>query len=145
MTSIKRNALVNYTARQMFELVNHIQDYPRFLPWCSASHIHHNDAEKVEATLDISFSGMSKSFTTRNHLYPYERIDITLVDGPFRQLEGRWRFTPLGDKGCRVDLELEFELTGSFLDKLFQPIFHNIANSLVDLFCRRAVEIYGTE
>lgn len=145
MTLIKRNALVNYTPKQMFELVNNIQDYPRFLPWCHASHINHSDAEKVEATLDIAWSGITKSFTTCNHLYPYERTEISLVHGPFRHLEGRWHFTPLGENGCRVDLELEFELTGSFFDRLFQPIFHNIANSLVDLFCKRAVEIYGTE
>ena len=145
MNVINRSATVIYSPRQMFELVNNIEDYPRFLPWCSSSTILHRDDEAIEATLDIAWSGIHKSFSTRNHLHPYERIEITLVHGPFRHLEGRWIFTALGEQGCTVDLELEFDLAGRLIDKLFQPIFHHIANSLVDLFCKRAAEIYGIE
>ena len=143
MTTIKRSALVAYTARQMFELVNSIEEYPRFLPWCRGSQVITRADTEVEASLEITWSGIHKSFTTCNHLYPYERIDITLVKGPFRHLEGRWEFIALGEQGCKINLELEFELTGHLVDKVFQPIFHHIANSLVDAFCRRAVDIYG--
>ena len=143
MTTIKRSALVAYTARQMFELVNSIEEYPRFLPWCRVSQVTARTDTEVEASLEITWSGIHKSFTTCNHLYPYERIDITLVKGPFRHLEGRWEFIALGEQGCKINLELEFELTGHLVDKVFQPIFHHIANSLVDAFCRRAVDIYG--
>jgi ribosome-associated toxin RatA of RatAB toxin-antitoxin module len=144
MTVIKRNALVAFTPRQMFELVNNVEDYPRFLPWCKESHIISQGHQEIEATLDIAWSGMHKSFTTRNHLYPYERIEITLVTGPFKHLEGRWGFIPLGDQGCKINLELQFELAGQLLDVMFQPIFNHIANSLVEVFCKRAVEVYGT-
>ena len=143
MTIIKRNALVAFSARQMFELVNSVEEYPRFLPWCRSSVIRHRAEQEVEASLEIAWSGIHKSFTTRNHLYPYDRIDISLADGPFRHLEGRWSFIAYGDEGCKVNLDLEFELAGHLLDKVFQPIFHHIANSLVDAFCKRAVEIYG--
>ena len=143
MTIIQRTALVMYSPHQMFELVDNIEDYPRFLPWCRESHIIHRDDKEVEASLEIAWSGIHKNFTTRNHLYPNERIDIVLVQGPFRHLEGHWRFIAVGDRGCKVNLELEFELTGHFLDRIFQPIFHHIANSLVDFFCKRAVEVYG--
>lgn len=145
MNVINRSATVAYSSRQMFELVNSIDEYPRFLPWCAASRVLHQDDKEIEAALDITWSGIHKSFTTRNHLHPYERIEITLVHGPFRHLEGRWIFTPLDEGGCKVDLVLEFELAGGFIDRLFQPIFHHIANSLVDLFSKRAVEIYGVE
>jgi ribosome-associated toxin RatA of RatAB toxin-antitoxin module len=145
MTIIKRSALVSYTPRQMFELVNNVEDYPHFLPWCRESHIISQDDKQVEATLEIAWSGMHKNFTTRNYLHPYERMDITLVDGPFKHLEGRWNFIPLGEQGCKVNMELEFELTGHILDKVFQPIFNHIANSLVDAFCKRAVEVYGAQ
>lgn len=143
MTIIKRNALVSYTPRQMFELVNNVQDYPRFLPWCREGVVISQDETHTEARLDIVWSGMHKSFTTRNHLHPYERMDITLVEGPFRHLEGRWSFLGLGELGCKINLELEFELAGGMLDKVFQPIFAHIANSLVEAFCRRAVAVYG--
>lgn len=145
MTTIKRSAILPYTSRQMFELVDKIEDYPRFLPWCEKSTIHHRDDKTVEATLDLQWSHMRKSFTTRNTMTPYEKIDIALVHGPFRHLEGIWNFTSLGNSGCKIDLVLEFEFTGHFLDKLFQPIFHKMANSLVELFSKRAAEIYGSE
>lgn len=144
MTIIQRNALVAYSTRQMFELVNNIEDYPRFLPWCPKSEILSRTDKEVEATLEIAWSGMHKSFTTRNILFPYERMDIQLVKGPFRHLEGRWSFIPLGEHGCKVHMELEFELAGNFVDKIFQPIFNHIANSLVEAFCKRAVEVYGS-
>lgn len=144
MTIIERNALVPYNPRQMFELVNNIEDYPRFLPWCSASEVSSRSDEEVEASIQIAWSGMHKSFTTRNTLYPHERMDMKLVDGPFRSFEGKWSFIPVGEHGCKVHMSLEFEFTGSMLDRFFQPIFNNIANSLVDAFCKRAVEVYGT-
>ncbi len=143
MTTIERNALVPYTPHQMFELVNNIEDYPRFLPWCSTSEILSRSEKEIEATIDVAWSGIHKSFTTRNILHPNERMEMTLVKGPFKSLEGRWSFIPVGEHGCKVHMELEFELTGNILDKFFQPIFTTIANSLVDAFCKRAVEVYG--
>jgi ribosome-associated toxin RatA of RatAB toxin-antitoxin module len=97
----------------------------------------------VEATLDIAWSGIHKSFTTRNVLHPYERIELILVSGPFNRLEGRWSFKDLNEKACKVGLELEIDFKTGLVDKLFQPIFNHIANSLVDAFCKRAVEVYG--
>jgi len=143
MTIIQRSALVHYSARQMFELVNNIEDYPRFLPWCRKSEIIKRTDTQVEAALDIHWKGISKTFITRNDLHPYERMEITLVSGPFRHLEGRWQFIALEANACKVSVELEFEFTGSLVDKMFQPVFHYIANSLVEAFCKRAVEVYG--
>lgn len=143
MNVIHRSALVAYTPRQMFELVNAIEEYPRFLPWCRTSRVIERSDREVEAELEIAWSGVHKSFTTRNKLYPYEHMEITLVNGPFRHLTGKWSFIALGDQGCKVSLDLEFEFAGHFFDRLFQPIFNSIGNSLVDVFCKRAVEIYG--
>jgi ribosome-associated toxin RatA of RatAB toxin-antitoxin module len=145
MTIIKRNAIISYSQKQMFELVNSIEEYPRFLPWCRESHIISRTESEVEAQLDIAWSGVHKTFTTKNYLHPYERMEITLVKGPFKHLEGRWSFIKLGDHGCKVNLELEFELAGGILDRMFQPIFHHMANTMVDSFCKRAVEVYGNE
>lgn len=143
MSIIKRNALVPHTQRQMFELVNSIEEYPRFLPWCNKAHILERTDNQVEATIEIAWSGIHKQFTTRNVLSPHHLIDITLVRGPFRHLEGKWSFTSIGDHACKVHLDLEFELAGGIFDAVFLPIFNRIANSLVDAFCKRAGEIYG--
>jgi len=142
MMMITRDAVLNYTPRQMFELVGGIENYPYFLPWCRGSQIHHQDEKRVEATLDVAWSGLHKSFTTCNYLYPYERMDIVLIKGPVKHLEGQWHFIPYGERGCKVRLELKVELIGSMVDRVFHPLFQHIANSLVDAFCNRAREIY---
>lgn len=129
----------------MFELVNNVDDYPRFLPWCHSSHIVSQSKKEVVATLDVNWKGIHKSFTTRNQLFPGDRIEISLVNGPLQHLEGIWRFQALGDHACKVMLDLEFEFAGGMIDRLFQPIFQHIANTLVESFCKRAAEVYGTE
>jgi ribosome-associated toxin RatA of RatAB toxin-antitoxin module len=144
MNTIKRNALVPYSARQMFELVNNIEDYPRFLPWCHSSEVVSCNDKEVVASLEIAWKGIHKSFTTHNDLTPFKSIKISLVKGPLRHLDGLWKFHNLGDdEGCKITLDLEFELAGHFFDRVFEPIFNHIANSLVDAFCKRAVEVYG--
>ncbi|MDX1901911.1 MAG: type II toxin-antitoxin system RatA family toxin [Gammaproteobacteria bacterium] len=144
-TVIQRSALVAYPARQMFELVNAIEEYPRFLPWCRSTKINATSEHAIEASIEIAWSGIHKSFSTRNTLTPYEKIHMQLLSGPFRRLEGTWTFIPVDEHGCRVSLDLEFELSGHWMSKLFQPVFHRIADSLVDAFCKRAVEVYGIQ
>lgn len=143
MHTLKRNALVPYSARQMFELVNAIEDYPRFLPWCHRSQIVSRTEDEIIATLDISWKGIHKSFSTRNKLYPYHKIEISLVEGPMQKLDGIWEFQALDEHACKIMLDLEFEFTGRFIDRLFQPVFQHIADTLVDAFCKRAQELYG--
>lgn len=145
MNILKKNAIVPYTARQMFELVNNIEDYPRFLPWCQSSKILNRTDQEVVATLTINWKGIHKSFTTRNVLYPYERMKIELVNGPLQHLEGVWTFQSLSEEACKIILDLEFEFAGNFIDKFFQPVFQHIANTLVEAFCKRAVDLYGKE
>lgn len=143
MNTLKRNALVPYSARQMFELVNSIEDYPRFLPWCSSSKIISRTEDEVVASLEISWKGIHKSFTTRNQLHPYTQMEISLVNGPLQHLEGIWHFQALDEHASKILLDLEFEFTGNFIDRFFQPVFQHIANTLVDAFCKRAKELYG--
>lgn len=145
MNSLKRDSVVPYSPQQMFELVNNIEEYPRFLPWCSKSTVKSRTDADVVAELEIEWKGMHKSFSTRNTLHPYNHMEISLVDGPMKHLEGKWQFLPVEGGGCHVKLELEFEFSGSFFDRLFEPIFQFIANSLVDAFTKRAVELYGNQ
>lgn len=145
MHILKKNAIVPYTTHQMFELVNDIEEYPRFLPWCQSSQIISKTDKEVVASLDVAWRGIHKSFTTRNILHPCERMEIILIKGPLHHLEGIWGFHVLDEKACKVTLDLEFEFTGRFIDRLFQPVFQHIANTLVDAFCKRAVDLYGYE
>lgn len=143
MRRVKRSALVPYPAEAMFALVDDIQSYPEFLPWCRAAREHSRSETQVEASLELARGGISKWFTTRNRMVPGERIDIELVEGPFRKLDGHWSFSPLGGEGCRVNLEMEFEFSSRMLDMMIGPVFEQICNSLLDAFVERARSQYA--
>jgi ribosome-associated toxin RatA of RatAB toxin-antitoxin module len=143
MTVISKSALVSYSPAQMFALVDGIEAYPEFLPWCRGAKVLSRTDDEVRATIELSKGGVEKAFTTCNRNQKNKMIEMRLVEGPFRQLEGFWRFDALGDDGCKVSFDLEFEFASRMLGMVVGPVFSQIANSLVDSFHRRAVEIYG--
>ncbi len=143
MTTINKSALVPYSAAQMYALVDGIDAYSEFLPWCRHSEELDRSDDEVEARLDIAHSGIRKSFTTRNRLQKDRQIEMQLVEGPFRDLHGVWRFEPLGDAGSKVMLDLEFEFSSKLLSMTFGPLFNMIASSLMDSFIQRAKQVYG--
>lgn len=142
VTTISKNALVRYSAAEMFALVNDIESYPRFLPWCRSARVLSREPDEVRATLELARGGIQKAFTTQNRLQHNKMIEIRLVEGPFRHLNGFWRFDALGEQASKVSLDMEFEFA-PLLDLVIGPVFHPIANSLVDSFHKRAVEVYG--
>lgn len=142
---IDKTALVMHSADRMFELVNDIARYPEFLPWCSAAEIHDQTGEEVTASLEIAKGGISHRLTTRNQLLMPDTIEMNLVDGPFRNLRGRWHFKALDDNACKVILTLEFEFSGSLSRMTFGPVFSQAANTMVDAFCQRADSLYRGE
>ena len=143
MSIVGRSALVNHSAQQMFALVSEIESYPRFLPWCDRARVSERGPGRTVATLRINFRGLKEEFTTENRDLPYERIEMRLVSGPFRSLEGSWRFTPLSDTACKVELDLRYEIASTLLARVVGPVFDEIANSLADAFARRADEQFG--
>ena len=143
MTSISKSALVPYSPAEMFALVDDIEAYPQFLPWCSTARVLERSADEVRATIALSKGGVDKSFTTCNRIQRGKMIEMRLVEGPFRRLEGFWRFDPLGNDGCKVSLDMEFEFASRMLGMVVGPVFSQVANSLVDSFQQRAVDVYG--
>ncbi len=142
MPGVKKSALVMHSAEQMFDLVNDVESYPQFLPWCSATTLLSRDDKELCGELEVSRVGIRQRFSTCNILHPYERIDIRLRDGPFQELSGCWRFNALRDDACKVELELDFEFSGKLINTAFGAVFRQIADTLVDAFCRRADEVY---
>ena len=128
----------------MFSLVADIERYPRFLPWCRSAKVHTRTPGEVVASLEISRGPVRKSFTTRNRMAEPERIDIELVDGPFSSLDGRWSFHGTEAGGCRVELDMRFEISSRVLARVLAPLFEEIARTMVDAFCRRARQVYGS-
>lgn len=143
MTTISKSALVPYTPAEMFALVSDIPAYPDFLPWCSGARVLSSTGDEVRATLELSKGGVHKAFTTLNRHQHNKMIEVRLLEGPFRKLEGYWRFDPLGEHGCKVSLDLEFEFASRVLDLVVGPVFNQAANTLVESFQQRAVSVYG--
>jgi len=145
MRRISRSALVPHTAEQMFRLVDDIDSYPRFLPWCSGAEVHAREENKVRATLELKRGGIRKSFTTLNESVYGESISLALLGGPFKYLQGAWNFMALGDQGSKVSFDIEFEFENPVTDLLFSSFFEESCNSLVEAFTRRAAEVYDRE
>ena len=138
MPDVARSVIVGHTPAQMFALVDRVEDYPQFLPWCAAARVLQRDEATTRATLEINYHGIRQSFTTENVKRPPEQMLIKLVQGPFSRLEGEWRFTALGDRGCKIEFRLSYEFSSRLLEKLIGPVFNYIAGNLVDAFVKRA-------
>jgi ribosome-associated toxin RatA of RatAB toxin-antitoxin module len=143
MPTINRSALVPYTPEQMFALVDDVQGYPDFLPWCKSSHVISRDEDEVVASLELAKGSVKKSFTTRNRLQVGKMIEMRLVDGPFKHLQGFWRFDGLKENACKVSLDLEYEFSSKIVAMAVGPVFNQVANTLVDAFIERAREVHG--
>lgn len=143
MTTIHRSAIVPYSAHQMFELVADIPSYPKFLPWCGGARIISTQGDEVVAAIDIAYSGVHRTFSTRNLLQRDKMMEIQLLEGPFSYLQGFWQFKSLDEQSCKISLDLEFDVANRIVGLALTPVFSNIANQLVDRFHRRATELYG--
>ena len=127
----------------MFALVDRVEDYPQFLPWCGGVEVRQRQENKLVATLSINYRGVVQTFTTENVNTPPTTMKMTLLEGPFKQLDGSWDFKPLRADACKVDFELRYEFSNKLLEQLIGPVFSMIANSFVDSFCKRAETVYG--
>ncbi len=143
MTTINRSALVPYTSEQMFNIVDDIEHYFEFLPWCGASEELSRDDDKVDGSVTISKGAVNKTFITRNFLEQHKQIEMTLLDGPFSKLNGFWRFEDIKGEACKISLDLDFEFSNLLVSMAIGPIFNQIANTLVDSFVERAKTQYG--
>lgn len=143
MAVVHKTVFIGYSAQQMFALVETVEDYPQFLPWCGNVHVGERTETELIATLSINYHGIKQQFTTKNVNQPPHSMQMNLVEGPFKQLTGGWKFTELRADACKIEFELNYEFSSKFLEHLIGPVFGKIANSFVDSFCARAEVIYG--
>ena len=143
MTTINKSALVPYSPAEMFALVDDIDAYPEFLPGCRRTQVHSRSDDEVRATIELSKGGVEKAFTTCNRSQQNKMIEVRLIEGPFKHLNGFWRFDALGEDGCKVSFDLEFEFASRVLGAVVGPVFSQIANSLVGSFMKRALQVSG--
>jgi len=148
MKHVRKSVLLWYSAREMYDLVTGIEDYPRFLPWCDKAEVLERHETGVTARLGLAYVGVHHAFTTRNEHTEGQTVVVQLVDGPFSLLDGTWLFTPIGNPtldrpACKVEFDLRYAFASPALEKVVSPVFDRVARTLVDCFVQRAESVYG--
>jgi ribosome-associated toxin RatA of RatAB toxin-antitoxin module len=144
MAIVEKSVLIGHSAAKMYALVADVDAYPQFLPWCSGAEVRPIDAHNAMATLHVNYHGLRQHFTTENRMDKGALIEMKLVNGPFKHLDGFWRFAPLAEQACKVEFRLSYELSGKLMEKIAGPVFNHIANTFVEVFVKRAVTLYGS-
>jgi len=144
MALVEKSVLVLHSAQQMFDLVDGVELYPQFLPWCGGTDVKWRDETSTVATVMIDFHRIKQSFTTENTKQIPSLIEMKLQDGPFRHLDGSWRFIALNENACKVEFRLHYEFSSKLLESLVGPVFNHITSNFVDAFVERAEKVYGT-
>jgi len=142
MALVEKSVLLTFSAEQMFSLVDKVADYPQFLPWCGGTSVTVIDDSKVRATVDINYHHVKQSFTTENVRLVPQHIDIALINGPFKRLDGSWHFIALSPTACKIEFRLNYEFSNKLLEKVVGPVFHYIASTFVEAFIKRAEDVY---
>ncbi len=145
MNVVQKTVLVMHSARQMYALVDAVEDYPKFLPWCGGVDLLERTDASTSATLHINYHGLKQNFTTQNIKQFPHSMEIILKNGPFKHLDGSWRFIPLQQDACKIEFSLNYEFANSFLEKIIAPVFSHIAATFVDGFVARADKIYSAQ
>ncbi len=143
MAVVHKSVLLAYSAEQMFALVDRVEDYPVFLPWCGGVEVRERAPDRLIAAIQINYHGIRQSFTTENTHTPPTTMQMTLVEGPFSHLDGQWHFKALREDACKIEFDLHYEFSSKMLEKLIGPVFSKIADSFVESFCKRAKVVYG--
>lgn len=143
MARVEKSVLVAHSSERMFDLVDRVEDYPFFLPWCGGTELKARDEGRTVATIHIAYMGIRQSFTTENTKTRPHEMRIKLMDGPFSELKGDWMFLPLGDDACKIEFRLQYVFSSRVLETILAPVFSHITNTFVDAFVRRADEVYS--
>lgn len=142
MAEVKKLVLIEFTPAQMFELVDRCEDYQHFLPWCGGAEVHERSEILTVATIHINYHGIKAHFTTENSKHWPQEMHIRLKEGPFRHLDGGWRFIALGETACKIEFNLHYQFSSKLLEKALGPVFNHIANTFVNSFVKRAEQVY---
>jgi len=143
MAVVHKSVLLGYSAEQMFALVDRVEDYPLFLPWCGGVEVKNREEGRLVATLKINYHGVRQSFTTENTNQRPTSMTMRLLEGPFKHLNGTWHFKPLREDACKIDFDLQYEFSNKLIEQIIGPVFNMIANSFIDAFSKRAEVVYG--
>ncbi len=143
--SIEKNLAMPFSAQQMYDLVNDVEAYPEFLPWCKATQVHMRDLTNLRATIHLAKGALNHSITTHNQMQPHEKITMEYVAGPFKYCSGMWQFiADDAGNGCQVKFSMDYQFSNRLTALAVESVFNSIINNLIHAFYQRAVILYGS-
>lgn len=142
MPHLSYSVTEHYSAKQMYDLVNDVDAYPKFVPDCVNSGVLQRQEHQMTAFIEVEKLGFKKRFTTKNSLTESSEILMQLIDGPFSDLVGRWTFTSIDEHSCKIEFNLRFEFKNKLMEIAFSPIFKEIVTGMVNAFSQRAKQVY---
>ena len=143
--------IVNFTAKQMYELVADIDNYREFLPWCNDSKIievTNIDNEKKTLIADLEIGYKDLVYTYRSNVLLNNQdltIKVDFIHGPFKNLDNSWIFKKIDDQSCEIEFFIDFELNVGVLNLLISKFFDKAFKKMVNSFENRANQIYGSK
>jgi len=143
MALVEKTVLIEHSAAQMYALVDDVESYTQFLPWCAKAALKYRDEHKTVATLHVDFLSVKTHFSTENDKVFPTQMTMKLVDGPFRRFDGHWQFKPLGEHACKIEFRLNYEFSSKLFEKIIGPVFSKIANTFIEAFVQRASQVYS--
>ena len=150
MPRVHKTVVLPYSQAQMYDLVERVEDYPKFLPWCGGVTMHNRTETSMDVTIKIAFRGLHQSFRTVNRNTPPSAMEMRFRDGPFKHLVGKWRFEPVAlasahkdGQGVRVVFDLDYEFSNKLFALAIGPVFNVIAQTFMDGFVKQAKALYG--
>ncbi len=145
MPNVRKSVIVGFSCEQMYSLVTDVRSYSQFIKSCTSSNVNQIHEDGYTATLEFSYSGIKKRFTTRNRAVPHSEISMSLVSGPFKELDGLWKFIELGEDACKVEFELTYVFKSSLIEKVSAPLMKHISETMVSSFYEEAKRKYGRQ
>ena len=143
MKKIERSIVLPYSPAQVYAIVNNVADYPKFVSWCEEAKVISESHYEMFASITVTKAGIHQTFKTRNRLSEGKRIEMFLLEGPFKKLDGIWDFQETEEGGCLVHLEVEFEASNSLLHATIGPLFSGFSKVMLKSLNKRAQELYG--
>lgn len=126
----------------MYDLVADVARYGEFLPWVVATRVKSDSETEMVADMLVGFNALREKFTSRVIKARPHRIEVIYIDGPMRDLDNVWLFTPVPG-GCEIEFNVDFTFRNALFEKLAGQYFNRAFRKMVGAFETRAEELYG--
>ncbi|MEO1967876.1 MAG: type II toxin-antitoxin system RatA family toxin [Sphingomonadaceae bacterium] len=144
MPGIRETRRLPFSCEQMYDLVADVGRYAEFLPWVVATRVRSNSETEMVADMLVGFKAIREKFTSKVVKNRPSSIHVHYLDGPLKDLDNSWTFTPAQGGGCEIDFCVDFTFRNPVFEALAGRYFDRAFRKMVEAFENRATELYGS-